>query len=187
MSDFLDDQFLIAMPDLKDSDFFRTVTYICQHNEEGALGVVLNRLTNLKLNDVFLQIGIDDALEEHATTPVYIGGPVQTERGFIVHDSINQKWDSSIAISQTVSLTSSRDILEAIAYDEGPEKYLFFLGYSGWAKDQLEKEMLNNAWLNTPYESAILYETPVDKRWTRAASLIGIDDINLLTSMVGHG
>ncbi|MCK5727598.1 MAG: YqgE/AlgH family protein [Methylococcales bacterium] len=186
MTDFLNHQFLIAMPDLKEKDFFRTVIYMCQHNNEGALGVVLNRLAPLKLADIFEQIGIDDASEKSQMRPVYFGGPVQAERGFILHDSSSQTWDSSISVSETVSLTSSRDILEAIARDEGPEKYLITLGYSGWAKGQLEQEMLNNTWLNVDYDSAILYETPVSQRWKKAANLIGVN-IHYLTSLVGHG
>ncbi|MCK5897762.1 MAG: YqgE/AlgH family protein [Methylococcales bacterium] len=186
MTDFFNHQFLIAMPELKDQDFHRAVVYICQHDNEGALGVVLNRLTPLKLANIFEKIGIKDASEESRMTPVYFGGPVQTERGFIIHDTGTQTWDSSIAVSENVSLTSSRDILEAIAHNEGPEKYLIALGYSGWAKGQLEKEMLNNAWLNVDYDSSILYKTPVRQRWSTAANSMGVN-INYLTSMVGHG
>ncbi|MCK4492938.1 MAG: YqgE/AlgH family protein [Methylococcales bacterium] len=186
MSAFLNHQLLIAMPELKDKDFYRAVVYMCQHDNEGALGVVLNRLTPLKLGDIFEQIGISDASEQSQMMPVYFGGPVQTERGFIIHDIGSQTWDASIAVSKTVSLTSSRDILEAIAHNEGPEKYLIALGYSGWAKGQLEQEMLNNAWLNVDYDSSILYKTPVRQRWSNAANLMGVN-INYLTSMVGHG
>jgi putative transcriptional regulator len=186
MNKFLDHQFLIAMPELKNEDFFQTVTYICQHNDEGAVGIVLNRLTELTLNDIFEQMEITDASEKSRHMPVHLGGPLKIGRSFIIHNNNAQIWDSSIAISKTVSLTSSSDILEAIAYDKGPEHYFICLGYSSWEKDQLETEMINNAWLNTAYDASILYETPVDRRWTQAAKLIGID-ITLLTAAVGHG
>ncbi len=186
MSHFLNNQFLIAMPALMDKDFFHTVTYLCQHNADGALGIILNRPTNMKLGDIFEQMDITDASKKSSETPIYLGGPVQMERGFIIHNIGSDNWDSSIAISETVSLTSSRDILEAIAKDEGPENYLIALGYAGWKAGQLEKEIGNNAWLNTPYEETILYDTPISKRWTTAANLMGVD-INLLTTMAGHG
>lgn len=186
MNNFLDDQFLIAMPSLMDKDFFHTVTYLCQHNEEGALGIIINRPTNMKLGDVFEQMDIKNPSKKSSETPIYLGGTVQMERGFIIHDSDCDRWDSTIVISKRVSLTSSRDILEAIAKDEGPDNYLIALGYAGWKAGQLEKEMVNNAWLNTPYEESILYQTPVSQRWTTAANLMGID-INLLSFTAGHG
>ena len=186
MNNFLNNQFLIAMPALMDKDFFHTVTYLCQHNDDGALGIIINRPTNMKLGDIFEQMGITDASDKSSATPIHLGGPVQMERGFIIHNTGVDAWDSSIAISTTVSLTSSRDILEAIAKDEGPENYLIALGYAGWDAGKLEKEMRDNAWLNTPYEESILYQTPPSKRWTTAANLMGVD-INLLTTMAGHG
>jgi len=186
MSHFLNNQFLIAMPALMDKDFFHTVTYLCQHNGNGALGIILNRPTTMTLGDIFEQMGIKHASEKSCVTPIYLGGPVQMERGFVIHDSDSQHWDSSISISNTVTLTSSRDILEAISKDEGPDNYLIALGYAGWQAGQLEKEMVNNAWLSTPYKKSILYETPVNQRWATAANLIGVD-INLLTTMAGHG
>ncbi|NOQ36404.1 MAG: YqgE/AlgH family protein [Methylococcaceae bacterium] len=186
MSNYLNNQFLIAMPMLTDKDFFHTVTYLCQHNDDGALGIIINRPTEMKLGDIFSQMGIDNATEKSRKTPIYMGGPVQVERGFVIHESSSTHWESSIAISEEVSLTSSRDILEAISKNEGPENYLIALGYAGWGAGQLEKEIINNAWLNTPYADAILYETPISQRWNAAANLIGVD-INLLSSTAGHG
>ena len=186
MNNFLNNQFLIAMPALMDKDFSHTVTYLCQHNDKGALGIIINRPTSMTLGDIFNQMGITDASEKSSTTPIYLGGPVQMERGFIIHNTGEEGWDSSIAISTTVSLTSSRDILEAIAKDEGPENYLIALGYAGWNAGQLEKEMRDNTWLNTPYAESILYQTPAGQRWTTAAHLMGVN-INLLTTMAGHG
>ncbi len=169
-----------------DKDFFHTVTYLCQHNHDGALGIIINRPTEMMLGDIFSQMGITDASERSSKAPVYMGGPVQMERGFVIHDGIPSHWDSSIAISDIVSLTSSRDILEAIAKEEGPDNYLIALGYAGWGAGQLEKEIIDNAWLHTPYEEAILYKTPNSQRWTAAANLIGVD-INLMGSTAGHG
>ncbi|AMK77126.1 MULTISPECIES: YqgE/AlgH family protein [Methylomonas] len=183
---YLNNQFLIAMPGLADPHFFHTVTYLCQHNEEGALGIVINRPTGMKLRDIFEQMGIKTELENVLETPVFAGGPVQQERGFVIHDSCEQRWDSSISTADNITLTSSRDILEAIAEGKGPSHYLIALGYAGWGSGQLEKEMVENAWLNTPCGEAILYETPISQRWNAAAGQLGID-INRLTTPAGHG
>ena len=183
---YLNNQFLIAMPGLQDPHFFHTVTYLCQHNQEGALGIVINRPTGMKLKDIFDQMGIETDLEHIASTPVFAGGPVQQERGFVIHSPCQKQWDSSIATSDTIILTSSRDVLEAIAKGEGPEHFLIALGYAGWGSGQLEKEIVENAWLNTPCGEAILFETPINQRWNAAASQLGID-INRLTTSAGHG
>lgn len=185
-SSYLNNQFLIAMPALTDKDFAHTVTYLCQHNEEGAVGIIINRPMSMKLGDIFAQMNIDASCLASVNSPIYMGGPVQPERGFVIHHTGEQKWDSSIAISDLVSLTSSRDILEAISKGEGPEHYLIALGYAGWGAGQLEKEIIANAWLHTPYSDQILYHTPVSERWNAAAKLIGVN-INLLGAMAGHG
>jgi putative transcriptional regulator len=183
----LSNQFLIAMPNLSDTDFSHTVSYLCQHNEEGALAIVINRTTGLTLGSVLKQMGIDTPSEQVKKQPVFAGGPVQLERGFIIHSNdTSNTWESSIPISDVTSLTSSRDILEAIAENDGPEKYLVALGYAGWGAGQLEQEMINNAWLNTPFEDTILYNTQISQRWSAAASQIGID-ISQLTTPAGHG
>jgi putative transcriptional regulator len=182
---YLTNQFIIAMPNLADPNFFHTVTYLCQHNEEGALGVVINRSAEMKLGEIFNQMRIRVTSVIAADTPVFVGGPVQMERGFVIH-SAGGDWDSSLAISDSISLTTSRDILEAIAVGEGPEQFLVALGYAGWGEGQLENEMRNNAWLNTPCGKAVLFDTPVEQRWSAAASQIGIN-INLLTAPAGHG
>lgn len=185
-STYLNNQFLIAMPGLADPHFFHTVTYLCQHNQEGALGIVINRPTSMKLKDIFEQMGINCELERALNAPIFAGGPVQQERGFVIHSPCPQKWDSSISTAENITLTSSRDILDAIAKGEGPENYLIALGYAGWGKGQLEKEMIENSWLNTPCGEAILYKTPISQRWNAAASQLGID-INRLTTPAGHG
>ena len=186
VSSYLNNQFLIAMPGLTDKDFSHTVTYLCQHNNEGAVGIIINRQMSMKLGDIFAQMNIDATCLSSVNAPIYMGGPVQPERGFVIHNATGQSWDSSIVISDLVSLTSSRDILEAIAHGEGPENYLIALGYAGWGEGQLEQEILANAWLNTPFSKRVLFDTPVNKRWQAAAGQIGID-INQLTTPAGHG
>ncbi len=183
---YFNDQFLIAMPNLADSNFSHTVSYLCQHNEEGALAIVINRPTGMSLGNILEQMDIKASSQDAQHIPVFAGGPVQQERGFIIHSKDSQAWDSSISTSDTTSLTSSRDILEAIAEGKGPDQYLIALGYAGWGAGQLEKEIINNAWLTTPCETQILYSTPAKQRWGSAAKQIGID-INKLTAPAGHG
>lgn len=183
---YLNNQFLIAMPNLNDPHFSHTVTYLCQHNDEGALGIIINRPTEMKLADIFAQIGIETELDEVLNTPVFAGGPVQQERGFVIHSPCEQHWDSSITTADNITLTSSRDVLEAIAKGNGPKHFLIALGYAGWSKGQLEKEMIENTWLNTPSGEAIIFNTPIKERWNAAANQLGID-INRLTTGSGHG
>lgn len=182
---YLNNQFIIAMPTLADTNFFHTVTYLCQHNSEGALGIVINRATGMKLAEVFRQMDIQVTCPAAKDAIVFAGGPVQQERGFVLHTTGGQ-WNASMTISDSITLTTSRDVLEAIAIGEGPDHYLVALGYAGWGEGQLEKEMLENAWLNTPCGNNILFDTPVNQRWNAAASQIGID-ISKLTTMAGHG
>lgn len=182
---YLNNQFLIAMPGLADPNFFHTVTYLCQHNQEGALGIIINRPTNMKLGDILEQMGIQTELQHVIDAPVFFGGPVQQERGFVIHTPCEQQWDSSISTADNITLTSSRDVLEAIAKGRGPNHFLIALGYAGWGSGQLEREISENAWLNTPCGEAILYQTPISQRWNAAAEQLGID-INRLTAPAGH-
>jgi len=182
---YLNNQFIIAMPTLADPNFFHTVAYLCQHNEEGALGIVINRSADMQLGEIFKQMDIRSTSLSAEKAPIYAGGPVHQERGFVVHTACGE-WDASLAVSDTISLTTSRDILEAIAVGEGPERYLVALGYAGWGEGQLEKEIMENAWLNTPSGESILFDTPIELRWRAAAGQIGID-INRLTMPAGHG
>jgi len=184
-STYLNHQFLIAMPGLTDPHFFHTVTYLCQHNQDGALGIIINRPTGMTLKDILDQMNIPCALEEVLNTPIFAGGPVQQERGFVIHTACPERWDSSIVVADNIILTSSRDVLYAIADGRGPTHYLIALGYAGWSKGQLEKEIGENAWLNTPSGEQILYHTPVSQRWNAAAGQLGID-INRLTTTAGH-
>lgn len=181
----LTDHFLIAMPNLGDPNFSQTVTYMCQHSQEGALGIIINRPTNMSLGDIFEQMNIDASEPETVTKPVFSGGPVQPERGFIIHET-HSKWESTMKVSESIALTTSRDILEAMAVGEGPKNVLIALGYAGWGNGQLEKEIIENAWLNAPAEAGIIFDTPTEKRWKSAAKKMGID-LNLLSSQTGHG
>jgi putative transcriptional regulator len=182
---YLNNQFIIAMPGLADPIFFHTVTYLCQHNKEGALGIVINRPAEMKLGDIFTQMRIPVTSLSAAETPIFAGGPVQQERGFVLH-TIGGDWNATMPVSESIALTTSRDVLEAIAVGEGPEQYLVALGYAGWGEGQLEKEIISNAWLNTPYDSQVLFDTPINLRWNAAADQIGIN-INRLTTPAGHG
>jgi putative transcriptional regulator len=183
---YLSDQFLVAMPNLTDSQFSHTVSYLCQHNEEGALAVVINKTAGMTLGNILEQMGIACSIKQVNDCPIFAGGPVQQERGFIIHSKDSTVWDSSISVSESTSLTSSRDILESIAEGKGPKEYLVALGYAGWGANQLEIEMLNNVWLNSPYQEDILYNTPVEQRWMTAANQMGVN-INQLTIPAGHG
>ena len=182
---YLSNQFIIAMPGLADPIFHHTVTFLCQHTKEGALGIVINRSADMKLGEIFKQMDISVTRHEAAEAPVFSGGPVQQDRGFVVHTTCGE-WDMTMPVSDNISLTTSRDVIEAIAIGEGPEKYLVALGYAGWSEGQLEKEILSNSWLNTPYAQQILFDTPISQRWNAAAGQLGIN-INMLTTPAGHG
>lgn len=177
-------QLLIAMPGLNDPNFSRSVTFLCQHNEDGALGIVINRLSDLRLNDLLEQMQIMTALPEVANAPVFIGGPVQTDRGFVLHEP-GGDWHSTVQVSPEVSLTTSRDVLEAMAIGEGPRRTLVALGYAGWGAGQLEQEMLANSWLSVAAAAEVLFHAPIETRWGRAVALAGIDP-NRLSSVSGH-
>ena len=180
----LTNQFLIAMPALHDPNFYHSVTYICEHNEEGAMGIVINHPTDLHLGDVLDQMDIPIGSPAAATQTLFLGGPVQTERGFVIHQPAGE-WDSSLLVSQDIAITTSRDILSAIADGNGPDRVLVALGYAGWGPGQLEQEIAENSWLNCPMDNAILFEKPTEKRWKAAASLMGVD-LNLLSNDIGH-
>jgi putative transcriptional regulator len=182
---YLNNQFIIAMPNLADPNFFHTVTYMCQHNHEGALGIVINRPTGMKLGEIFKQMDIRVTSDAAADAPIYAGGPVQQDRGFVVHTSCG-KWDATMPVSDMISLTTSREEIEAIAVGKGPERFLVALGYAGWGEGQLEKEIRDNAWLNSPFGTKVLFDLPITMRWAAAAGQIGVD-INQLTMPAGHG
>ena len=176
--------FLIAMPGLNDPNFYHTVTYICSHNEEGAMGIVINKPLDLMLGEVLEQMDITLEDEVARDTPIYDGGPVQSDRGFILHQ-YDKDWDSSLKINEQIGIATSLDILDAIANGKGPENTFIALGYAGWSAGQLEQEMQDNIWLSGPAESHIIFDTPVEQRWNSAASLLGIN-IDQLSPDVGH-
>lgn len=182
--DSLSNQFLIAMPSMEDPFFTRSVIYLCQHSADGALGIVINRPSELTMGDVLGQMGIEATDEAASQLPIFFGGPVHPERGFVIHEPAGQ-WDSSMQVSGHIALTTSRDILEAVAKGEGPHNILIALGYAGWGKGQLEKEILGNAWLNSPVTPSILFERPVRQRWKAAVEAMGVN-VALLSSQAGH-
>ncbi len=180
----LTNQFLIAMPSMQDMNFSQTVTYICEHTHEGAMGIVVNRPTNLHLYEILEQLEITDITLEAGEESIYIGGPVQPERGFVLHCD-DSNWDSTLSVTSEISVTTSRDILESIAAGDGPSSHLVALGYAGWASGQLEEEISANAWLNGPADSQIIFNTPPELRWRAAAKLLGVD-LDLLSGDAGH-
>ena len=180
----LTNHFLIAMPALADPNFYHTVTYICAHNEDGAMGIIINRPLALSLGDVLQQMQIASRSSRIGHMPIYQGGPVQADRGFVLHQPI-RKWDSCIEVTGDMGIATSRDIMHSIANGEGPEQVFIALGYAGWAPGQLEREIIENAWLNAPADTSIIFSTPVEQRWRAAAGLMGVD-LKKLSIDVGH-
>jgi len=179
-------QFLIAMPELQDPNFSRTVTLICQHDANGALGVVINRpMEQLTLQDILDQFDLSSpASDSPIGAPVYLGGPVQQQLGLVLHKGIGE-WGSTLKISDELGLTSSRDILESMSTAQGPHHALLTLGYAGWGAGQLEDEIQDNAWLSVEADCEIIFRTPPKERWQAAAAKIGVD-ISQLAPGAGH-
>lgn len=180
----LEGQFLIAMPGMGDPNFAETVAYICKHDEEGALGIIINRPTEMTLAEIFSQLSLEIGDGSQAEQLVLSGGPVQPDRGFVLHQS-EQGFDSTVDPAAEVKVTVSQDILTTMAQGNGPSPTLVALGYAGWASGQLESELGANAWLSTPADPAIIFSTPYEQRWKAAAALLGID-IQQMTSYAGH-
>ncbi len=184
--DKLTDHFLIAMPGLADRNFYQSVTYIVEHNEDGAMGIVINHPLDITLEEMFGQLMIDTTPGTQALgNSLYLGGPVQDDRGFVLHDGDAAVWASSLQIEKALCVTTSKDILEAIAHGDGPQNSLVALGYAGWAAGQLEREISENSWLSGTADKEIIFKLPPEQRWSAAAQLIGID-ISLLSSEAGH-
>lgn len=186
MSDvnYFTNHFLIAMPSLTDPYFTQAVAYICEHNENGAIGIIINRPLELSLAEVFRQMDIKTENDQSINLPVLCGGPVHPERGFVLHTP-GGNWRSSLEMSSELSVTTSRDILQAIAENQGPSEVIITLGYASWTAGQLEKEILNNFWLTCPANTNVLFKTPLIERWKAALEIVGID-INKLSRDVGH-
>ncbi len=183
-TDYLSNQFLIAMPGMTDPNFHKTVTFVCEHSDDGALGIIINRPMDLRLSEIFGQLSLESGDQHTSLQPVFRGGPVQQERGFVLHKP-GGEWESTLAVSDGIQVTTSRDILRAMAGGKGPEPALVALGYAGWDAGQLEQEMVENSWLSTPADAAIIFETPCEQRLEAAAALMGVD-INSLGNYSGH-
>ena len=179
----LRNHFLIATPALAQGFFAKTVTYLCEHSEEGAMGLVINQPLPVSFADLFASLELP--LEEQNTQQkVFAGGPVNTEHGFILHSPEGQ-WESSLAINEDFSLTTSRDVLAAIGAGDGPKKYLIALGYAGWGPGQLEQEVSGNSWLTVPADRGILFHVDAGDKLAAAGRQLGIN-IDLLTAQAGH-
>ena len=184
VSGYLQQQMLIAMPAMADPNFSRSVTLLCQHNEEGAIGITINRQSGFTLGELLLQLNITCENQEIASMMVLEGGPVSPDRGFVLHTPV-EGFDSSIRINDDIMVTTSRDVLSAIATGEGPQQFLVALGYAGWGDGQLESEMRQNAWLSVSADKGILFESALQNRWENAVGKLGIN-INDLHGVGGH-
>lgn len=183
-AEFLSGQLLVAMPGMVDPNFDHTVTYICEHSDEGALGLIINRPLDMDIGAVLQQLELETTPRPLLQQPVVSGGPVQPERGFVLHQS-PQQWDATTAMSQSIFITTSQDILLDVAAGHGPEQLLIVLGYAGWGPGQLEEEIRSNAWLTAPAAAELIFATPFAQRWQAATRSLGIDPA-LLSSQAGH-
>jgi putative transcriptional regulator len=174
----LSHHFLIAMPAMTDPMFAKSLTYVCEHNEQGALGIVVNRPLNLTMKELFEQIKLPLQPTELENLPVHFGGPVQTDRGFVLHEPAGE-WQSTLVVKGSIALTTSKDILEAVGQGTGPSHLLVTLGYAGWSQGQLEYELSQNAWLSVPANEHILFELPAEERLAAAMALLGVDYASL--------
>ena len=185
----LTNQFLIAMPGMADDQFARTVIYLCEHSKNGALGLVINRPTDITLKSLFEKVELTLDREELAGQPVFFGGPVQTERGFVLHEKTGTEespYTSTLAIARGgLEMTTSKDVLEALANGAGPKRLMITLGYSGWSAGQLEEEIGRNGWLTVDADPKVIFDTPVEERYQRALSLLGFDPL-MLSQEAGH-
>lgn len=180
----LRNHFLLAMPSLRESIFSQSITYICEHDEQGAMGIVINQPLDLSLSEILEHLQID-AHGQLPEVPVMSGGPVQIDHGFVLHRQSDQEWEASLNVSNDIVLTTSRDILQAIADGQGPPDHLVALGYAGWSAGQLEGELADNSWLTLPADSAVIFSTPYHLRHSAAAAILGVD-MNLISAQAGH-
>jgi putative transcriptional regulator len=172
---YLSNQLLVAMPSLADPNFSHSVTLICEHNERGALGLVINRPLEMRMAEVLDQLSLKTDDARLRAMPVLGGGPVQRDRGFVLHRPGPQAWESTMPISDTLHVTTSRDVLAAMAKGSGPGPAVFTLGYAGWEAGQLDEELLQNAWLTVPCDDSLIFELPFEQRWHAAARLLGVE------------
>jgi putative transcriptional regulator len=185
----LTNQFLIAMPGMADETFAGAVVYLCEHTEKGALGLVINKPIDIKLKNLFEKVELSLTRDDLAEAPVYFGGPVQTERGFVLHErqpGDASPYSSTLAIpGGDLDMTTSKDVLEALSSGAGPKKILVTLGYSGWGAGQLEDELGRNGWLTVDAQPEVIFDTPIEQRYERALSLLGFDP-RMLSQEAGH-
>jgi putative transcriptional regulator len=184
----LSNQFLIAMPGMRDENFAGSVVYLCEHTEKGALGLVINKPIDIDLKSLFDKVELDLQRDEIGRQPVYFGGPVQTERGFVLHEKMSDgpaPFNSTLSVPGGLEMTTSKDVLEALAKGDGPKRILITLGYSGWSAGQLEDELGRNGWLTVDADPRIIFDTPVEQRYERALALLGFDPL-MLSQQAGH-
>jgi putative transcriptional regulator len=185
--------FLIAMPGLEDAAFAKSVVYLCEHSPRGALGLVINKPTDINLKNLFDKVDLPLGREELARTPVLQGGPVQTERGFVLHEAVvaegaepnESVYASTMTIPGGLEMTTSKDVLEAIATGAGPKRVLVTLGYSAWGEGQLESELAENSWLTVGADPSVIFDTPIEERYDKALSLLGLQSW-MLSPGAGH-
>src|SRR3954466_8582830 len=180
----LTQHFLIAMPAMADPNFAKSLTFVCEHNDQGALGVVINRPIEMNLHALLEQVSIAPDGDAFKAVPVHFGGPVQVDRGFVLHSPLGE-WQSTLAVSPEIGLTTSKDILQAVALGQGPRKMLVTLGYAGWAPGQLEHELAQNAWLTVPATPEVIFDLPAEQRLAAAMNLLGVDYAKL-SDTAGH-
>ncbi len=183
-SDCLRDHFLLAMPGLSEGIFSHSITYICEHGESGAMGIVINQPLDLSMAEIFEHLQISTS-RDFSDEPVMAGGPVQIDHGFVLHRNSHRSWEASLKVTPEITLTTSRDILRAIAHNDGPDDHLIALGYAGWSAGQLEQELAENSWLTLPANGDIIFSTPTEQRLGAAAAQLGID-MNLISGEAGH-
>lgn len=185
-SNYLENQFLIAMPQMTDSYFSNTVTYLWKHNDDGALGIVINKPLRACVADIFSELNIACTIEADPfrERSVLAGGPVERDKGFILHDA-GESWESSVSVTDEISICTSKSILEDIARGSGPNNYVVALGCAGWEAGQLESEISANAWLTVPADSALIFSSDYDKKAQQAASLLGVE-LAQLSPDAGH-
>lgn len=185
--------FLIAMPGLEDESFARSVVYLCEHSERGALGLIINKPTDITLKGLFDKVDLSLRREDLRTAPVFSGGPVQTERGFVLHEPMlmdkteteESAYASTMTIPGGLEMTTSKDVLEALSTGAGPRRVLITLGYSSWGEGQLESELAENAWLTVAADLSVIFDTPVTERYDRALALLGLQAW-MLSPEAGH-
>lgn len=180
----LRNHFLVAMPGLLDPNFSHTIIYVCEHSDEGAMGLIINHPLDIPISQIFDQFDLESAAQT-GDDSLLSGGAVQVDRGFVLHRPSDRQWESTLPISNDISLTASSDIISDIANEQGPNDLIITLGYTGWGPGQLEQELADNAWLTVPGDADIVFDVPFHKRASAAAAKIGVD-FGLLSADIGH-